>query len=343
LGTQIKDLVDFKEVDLEHLQGKVIAVDAMNTLYQFLSIIRQRDGTPLKDSNGRVTSHLSGLFYRTSNLLELGIRPFFVFDGEPPELKSKTLESRRQIKAEAEKARKEALERGDEKEAFKYAQRSSRLSDEMVGQSKTLLSAMGVPWIQAPGEGEAQATLMAKKGDAWAVGSQDFDCLLYGAPILIRNMTITGKRKLPGKDEYKEVLPEIVELSKFKEEYDIDQRELIAIGVLVGTDYNDGIKGIGPKRALKIVKENGNLEEISDLEVYDDFEVDPLEVERIFLDPKVLEDYDDITWSEPSVEKVKDFLCEKHDFSESRVESGIEKLEKGVKKRAQKSLENWAQ
>ncbi len=340
MGTQIKELVTFKEVDLEYLQGKVIAVDAMNTLYQFLSIIRQRDGTPLKDSKGRVTSHLSGLFYRTSNLIERGIRPFFVFDGEPPELKSKTLKTRRKLKAEAEKARREAIRKGDEKEAFKYAQRASRLSGKMVDQSKTLLFAMGVPWVQAPGEGEAQASFMVKRGDAWAVGSQDFDSLLYGAPILVRNVTITGKRKLPGKDEYKEVLPEIAKLSELKKDHGIDRRGLIAIGVLVGTDYNDGIKGIGPKRALKIVKENGNLEKILELDISEEFDVDPLEVEKVFLEPNVTEDYE-IAWSDPSPEEIKGFLCEEHEFSESRVETGIERLEKGVKKRAQRSLEQW--
>lgn len=341
MGVQIKKIVPIREVSLEHLKGKTIAVDAMNTLYQFLSIIRQSDGTPLKDSQGRVTSHLSGLFYRTSNLIERGIEPVFVFDGEPPDLKSGTLENRRKIRAEAEKARKKALEEGKEKEAMKHAQRSARLSDEMIGQSKTLLSAMGVPWFQAPGEGEAQAARMVSNGDAWGAGSQDFDSLLYGSPRLVRNITITGKRKLPGKDQYKQVLPEIIELSDLMEENGIERRQLIAIGILVGTDYNDGIKGIGPKRALKLVKEEGTLENIVESEDVKDFEIDPFEVENLFLEPKVSDDYD-IAWGDPDEEEIKEFLCEKHDFSESRIGTGLDRLRKGASERAQESLEKWA-
>lgn len=340
MGVQIKDIVPIREVNLDYLQGRTIAVDAMNTLYQFLSIIRQSDGTPLKDSQGRITSHLSGLFYRTSNLIERGIEPAFVFDGEPPELKSETLETRRKVRAEAEEARKEALEKGKEKEARKYAQRAARLSDEMIGQAKTLLSSMGVPWIQAPGEGESQAARIVQNGDAWAAGSQDFDSLLYSSPLLVRNMTITGRRKLPGKDKYKQILPEVIELEKLTDEHEIDREQIIAIGILVGTDYNDGIKGIGPKRALKLVKEEGNLEKIAETEVAEKFDVDPFEVEKIFLEPNVTDEYE-IEWGEPDPDDIKEFLCEKHDFSESRIDTGIERLLKGASERAQESLEKW--
>lgn len=340
MGVKIKKIAPIRELSLEHLRGKTVAIDAMNTLYQFLSIIRQSDGTPLKDSQGRTTSHLSGLFYRISNLINRGIEPVLVFDGAPPELKRETLKTRREIRAEAEKARKEALEKGKEKEARKHAQRSARLSDEMIDQSKTLLSAMGVPWIQAPGEGEAQAARITQNGDAWATGSQDFDSLLFGSPILVRNITITGKRKLPGKDKYKKISPESIELEKIFEEHGIDRRGLIAIGILVGTDYNEGIKGIGPKRALKLAKENENIENISKTEIGDKFECDVLEVEKIYLEPDVSDEYE-IKWGDPNPEEIREFLCEKHDFSESRIGTGIERLEKGAKKRAQESLDKW--
>ena len=341
MGVKIKDIVPFKEATLDHLKGKTIAVDAMNTLYQFLSIIRQRDGTPLKDSEGRVTSHLSGLFYRMSNLVEMGIEPVLVFDGKPPDLKEGEIKSRRKIRAEAEKAREKALEEGKKDEARKYAQRAAKLSKEMVGQSKELLDAMGLPWVQAPGEGEAQASHMTKKGDTWGTGSQDFDSLLYGSPVLVRNMTITGKRKLPGKDQYKEITPEIMKLDELLEKHGIDQRQLIAIGVLVGTDYNDGIKGYGPKKSLKLAQEHGGLKEILETEVGEEFEIDPLEVEKLFLEPSITDDYE-IEWKDPDIEKIKEFLCEKHDFSESRIETGIERLEKGAGERAQESLEKWS-
>ncbi|MBS3815587.1 MAG: flap endonuclease-1 [Hadesarchaea archaeon] len=341
MGVQIKDIVPIQKTSLENLQGKVVAIDAMNTLYQFLSIIRQRDGTPLKDSKGRITSHLSGLFYRTSNLIEKGIKPVFVYDGKPPELKSGTIETRRSIRAEAEEARKKALEEGKEKEAMKHAQRASKLTKEMSDSSKKLLEAMGLPWIQAPGEGEAQAALIARNEDSWAAGSQDFDSLLFGAPRLLRNMTITGRRKLPGKDVYKKIVPEIISLEELLEEHDMNRRQLIAIGILVGTDYNSGIKGIGPKRALKLVHEHGSIKDIINSEENLDFEVDPLEVEEIFFKPDTTDDYE-FSFEKPDPDGIKKFLCDKYDFSESRINSGIEKLEKGVSKRAQESLEKWA-
>lgn len=340
MGVQINEIVTPQETDLNRLRGRVIATDAMNSLYQFLSIIRQSGGEPLKDSRGRITSHLSGLFYRTSNLIESGIRPIFVFDGEPPKLKSETLEGRRKVRAEAERARKEALKAGKEREAHKYAQRAARLTERMVGGAKTLLDGMGVPWIQAPGEGEAQAALMVQKGDAWAAGSQDFDSLLFGAPRMIRNVAITGRRKLPGKDVYKQILPEIIELKKLLKENEIDRRQLVSIGILVGTDFNSGIKGIGPKTALKLVKKHGTLENITEKEVGEKFDVDPLKVEEIFLAPDVTDDYQ-IKWKDPDPDSIKEFLCGRHDFSESRVETGIKRLEQGADQRAQESLDEW--
>ncbi|MCD6248656.1 MAG: flap endonuclease-1 [Hadesarchaea archaeon] len=340
MGVQLGDVVPRKEISLEELRGKVIAIDAMNTLYQFLSIIRQRDGEPLKDSKGRVTSHLSGLFYRTANLIGLGIWPVFVFDGEPPKLKSRTLKERRTIRAEAERAYKEALEAGDIVEARKQAQRAARLTKEMAGEAMELLRRMGVAYIQAPGEGEAQAARLVQLGDAWAVASQDFDSLLFGAPVLVRNVAITGRRKMPGKDVYAEITPEFIELQEMLKKFEIDRRGLIAVGILVGTDYNRGVKGIGPKKALKLVKEHGSIEEIIRAGVAGEFDVDPLEVEKIFLNPNVTNDYE-LKWSDPDPDGIKEFLCEEHDFSESRVQTGIDRLFKGARTRMQESLEKW--
>jgi flap endonuclease-1 len=326
-------------MELEELRGKVIAVDAMNSLYQFLSIIRQRDGEPLKDSKGRITSHLSGLFYRTSNLVELGVRPVYVFDGEPPKLKRQTLESRRVIRAEAEKARVAALKAGDIAEARKQAQRATRLTDVMVGETTTLLKHMGIAWVQAPGEGEAQAARLVQRNDAWASASQDFDSLLFGAPVLVRNVAITGRRKLPGKDVYVEVVPEFIEFQELLKKLEINRQQFVAIGILVGTDYNAGIKGIGPKKALELVKKRGSIKEVT-RKLEEKFEVDPLEVEKIFLKPNTTDDYE-LEWGEPNPDGIKEFLCEEHDFSESRVQTGIDRLLKGAGERAQESLEKW--
>ncbi|MBA7606012.1 hypothetical protein ES703_13150 [subsurface metagenome] len=340
MGVQLGDIVPKQKVGFDQLRGRVIAIDAMNSLYQFLSIIRQRDGELLKDSKGRVTSHLSGLFYRTANLIEAGIKPVYVFDGEPPKLKLRTVKQRRAVRKEAAKEWATALKEGRITEAKKFAQRAGRVNEQMIKQAQTLLSYMGLPWVQAPGEGEAQAAHLVQRGDTWAAASQDFDSLLFGAPILVRNLAITGKRKLPRKDVYIEVSPEVIELQPLLRELGVTQEQLVDIGILIGTDYNVGIKGIGPKKALELVREHGSIKQLMKTELGEKFEVDPIEVRDIFLKPDVATKYE-LKWGDPDPERIKEFLCSEHDFSESRVQTGIDRLLKGQREREQVSLEKW--
>lgn len=263
MGVDLKDLIPKKEVKLEDLNGRSIAVDAYNTLYQFLAIIRQPTGEPLTDREGRITSHLSGLLYRNSNLIEKGIQLIYVFDGKPPSLKEAEVERRRKIKDEALHKYDEAVKQGNFQEARTYAQMTSQLKDSMVGDAKRLLGLMGIPWVQAPSEGEAQAAHMTRKGDAWAAASQDYDSLLFGSTRLVRNLTITGRRKLPRKDVYVEVFPEVIELQYVTQLLNVTLPQLVDIGILIGTDFNpDGVKGIGPKTALKLITEHGELEKV---------------------------------------------------------------------------------
>ncbi|MEW6221721.1 MAG: flap endonuclease-1 [Candidatus Hadarchaeota archaeon] len=338
MGVQLGDIVAKHVFRLEQMRGKVIAVDAMNSLYQFLSIIRQRDGELLRDSKGRITSHLSGLFYRTANFVEAGLMPVYVFDGQPPFLKRKTVEERKAARAEASVEWRKAVEEGRVEDARKFAQRAGRVDQEMVQRSKTLLDHMGIPWVQAPGEGEAQAALIVQQGDAWAAASQDFDSLLFGAPRLIRNLAITGRRKLPAKDYYVEVFPEVIELEEVLRELELIREQLVDIGILIGTDYNEGVKGIGPKKALELVRKHGSVSKMGDL--LEKFEVDPAEVRNIFLEPNVTKQYK-ISWGEPNTEGIRSFLCGEHDFSDERVQSGIDKLTRGKAERGQASIEKW--
>ncbi len=340
MGVKLGDIVTKQKVELGQLRGRVVAIDAMNSLYQFLSIIRQRDGEPLRDSKGRITSHLSGLFYRTANFVEAGIRPVYVFDGEPPRLKARTVEQRRALREEAAEEWKRAVREGRVEEAKKFAQRAGRVDEQVIKQAQTLLGHMGLPWVQAPGEGEAQAAHLVLRGHAWAAASQDFDSLLFGAPTLVRNLAITGRRKLPGKDAYVMVSPEIIELEAVLEELGVTREQLVDIGILVGTDYNEGIKGIGPKKALELVKKEGSIEKIAKTELGEQFDVDPLEVREIFLKPNVTDKYK-LGWEEPDPEGIKRFLCDEHDFSESRVQIGVDKLTKEQAGRGQASLEKW--
>jgi len=342
LGVNLRDLVPKATVRLEDLSGKSIAIDAYNALYQFLAIIRQPDGTPLKDSSGRITSHLSGLLYRTSNLVEMGIKPIYVFDGVPPALKETEIKRRMKIKKEALVKYEQAVKEGKIEEARMYAQATSRLKDYMAEDSKRLLDLMGIPWIQAPSEGEAQAAHLAKCGDADYCASQDYDSLLFGAPKLIRNVTISGRRKLPRKKVYIEVVPEIVELEQVLRECGITYEQLIDVGVLIGTDFNpEGVKGLGPKTALKLVKEHGNLENALPHIKNADFPVEPQRIREIFLHPKVTNKHE-IEWREADVEGVINFICRERDFSENRVRKGLEKMRKGTEDlKGKTTLEKW--
>lgn len=337
MGVQIGELIPRKEIEIEKLNGRRVAIDAFNAIYQFLSIVRQRDGTPLMDSQGRITSHLSGLFYRTINLVEVGVKPAYVFDGKPPELKKRELERRHETREEAEEKWVEALARGELEEAKKYAQRASRVNEQLVKDAKTLLTLMGIPWVQAPSEGEAQAAYMAAKKDVYASASQDYDSLLFGAPRLVRNLTITGRRKLPGKNVYVEVKPELIVLDEALKALGIDREKFIEMAILVGTDYNPGgIKGIGPKKALELVKYKKDL-----LSRYTkESDVDLYAIKEFFLNPPVTDEYE-LKWSEPDEEGIMRFLCDEHDFSEERVKHGIERLQKGIQKGKQRTLESW--
>lgn len=324
MGTQLGDIIEAEIISLTDLNNKSVAIDASNTLYQFLAIIRQPDGTPLKDRSGRLTSHLSGLFYRNINLIEHGIRLVYVFDGEPHKLKSEEIERRRKIREEARAKWEIALEEGRIEDARRAAQASSRLTDEIIQESKNLLIAMGIPVIQAPSEGEALAAQMAREGIVWASASQDFDSLLYDCPRMVRNLSITGRRRVARSRSYKTIHPELIELEMNLKKLGLTREQLIDIAILIGTDYNTRIRGIGPKTALKLMKQYGSIEKIvAEKGINIDFSYE--EIRKIFLEPPTIE-IDPISWPNPQPDTISDILCTQHDFSEERVNRAIQRL-----------------
>lgn len=345
MGVDLGDLAVKKTISLESLSGRIIAVDAFNVLYQFLASIRQEDGTPLMDFKGNITAHLSGIFYRSSRLLENGIKPVYVFDGKPTKFKEKTQEERAAVKQEAKKKWDAALEREDIAEAKKYAQATSKLTYEMVDEAKLLLDVMGIPWVQAEGEGEAQAAIMAQQGIAYAAASQDYDAMLFGAPILVRNISITGRRKVPRQDRYVMIEPEEINLKETLATLGVDREQLIMIGVLIGTDFNEGVKGVGPKTALKIVKEHQEIKNIIDYVRHKynyEFEVDPREISELFLKPRGAKISEKLAWGNVDEEGIVDLLVKKHDFSEERVRRTTNQMIANFKEKGeQKNLEQW--
>jgi len=336
MGVDLSDVVPKESRRLTDFQGKVVAIDAYNALYQFLSSIRQPDGTPLKDKRGRVTSHLSGLLYRTANLAEAGIRPVYVFDGKPPQLKRATLDERKERKVQAQAEYEDALEKGDTARAFSKAQQTSHLSQDMASEAKGLLSALGIPWVQAPGEGEAQAAHMATQGKVHAASSQDFDALLFGAPRLIRNLAVTGKRKLPGKSVWVDVEPEEITLESVLKETQLTREQLVDAGILVGTDYDPGVKGVGPKRAVKLMREKGDL--LSVLVAIEADIPDAEQIRDIFLKPEVTNEYE-VAFKPVDEARVVEILVKEHDFGEDRVKSTFPRFAKLGESMKQRSLD----
>lgn len=345
MGLNIREIIPKKEFDVSTLKGKIVCVDAFNILYQFLSTIRQPDGTPLMDDDKRITSHLSGIFYRNTNLLSEGVKLVYVFDGEAPKLKEKI----RSKRAEARGVAKERYESAKQDEDFagmkRYGSQLLRLEGEMIEESKELLGAMGIPVVQAPSEGEAEAAYLCRiKENVFASVSQDYDSLLFGAPRLIRNLTVSRRKKTFS--GYVEVFPEIIELEKVLNVLEINREQLICLGILVGTDYNPkGIPRIGQKKALDIVRKykrpyeifQSVEEQISSLPEEDQF--DWKEIFELFNKPAVKDA--DFKFGNIDEEKIKDILVERHNFSDERVQKQIDKLKDVREKQKQKGLDRW--
>jgi len=345
MGLNISEIIPRREISISDLKGKLVCMDAFNTLYQFLTSIRQPDGTPLMDFKKRVTSHLSGIFYRNINLLSEGIKMVYVFDGIPPEQKIRTARNRKETRDTAKERYEEAKQEEDIESMRRYSSQILRLNDEMIAESKELLEAMGIGVVQAPSEGEAEAAYLAKiKKDVFASVSQDYDSLLFGAPKLIRNLTLARKRKtISG---FVEVKPEIIELDKVFNALEINLNQLICLGILVGTDYNPkGIPGIGQKKALQIVRQHKQpvlifkSVENQMLGLKEEDKFDWKEIFELFHKPNVTNEK--FRFGKLDEKRIKKILVQEHDFSEERVEKQLERLRQIREEMKQKGLEKW--
>ena len=334
MGIKLSDIVPRKEVSFDDLSGKKIAVDSSNMLFQFISSIRQRDGTLLTDSNGNVTSHLVGIFSRITNLMSRDVKLCFVFDGKPPEIKNAVKAEREYRKLMAEEKLEEAE---DEEDMLRFSKQSSRLTKEMIEESKELVSALGLPWIQAPSEAEAQASYMCKNNDVDYVASSDYDCLIYGATKLLTNLTLSQKRKLPSGGTVA-IAPYVVELKEVLKTLGISSEQLLMLSILVGTDYNPkGISGIGPKKALKLVKEHKDYGKMfSELNA----EFNWKEVYNTFRNMSIEKKYK-LEWKPVDADKLKELLVERHDFNEERDKKTLSSLIKIKKQPGQKTLGDY--
>ena len=345
MGLNIREIIPRRELEISELRGKLVCVDAFNTLYQFLSSIRQPDGTPLMDNKKRITSHLSGIFYRNVSLLSDGMKLVYVFDGKAPDLKARTHKKRQDVRDSANEKYEEAKQEEDIMSMKRYGSQLVRLDDDMIKESKELLEAMGLAVVQAPSEGEAEAAYLARiKKEIFASASQDYDSLLFGAPKLIQNLTLARRRKTFS--GWVEIKPEMIELEKVLNSLEINLDQLICIGILVGTDYNPrGIPGIGQKKALQLVKKFKQpvliFKEVEEqlMSLSEEERFDWKEIFELFHKHDVVDA--DLEFGKIDENKIKEILVERHDFSEERVEKQLEKLREIENKKKQKGLGEW--
>jgi flap endonuclease-1 len=339
VGFNLTPLVVKRQLTLDDLRGRSLAVDANNTLYQFLALIRMRDGRPFTDSHGHVTSHLVGLLLRTTRLIaDYDIRPAFVFDGEPPKLKKRTLQERRDYRDRARKEWEDAVQRKDYSTAWSKAVRMNTLTQPMQSDAKQVLTMLGIPWIQAPQEGEAQAAYMALRGDVWAANSRDYDAVLFGSPRLVRYLTISGQEFLPSKGVGRPLIPELIELQTLLKTLEITREQLIDLAIMVGTDFNKGIRGVGPKTALKLMKTHGNLENLPE-QYREQLPENTDELRGIFLKPQVATSYE-IRFTGLKEQELRRFLCDERGFSNDRVDLAIRRM-RDFYQRERSTLTSW--
>jgi len=333
-------LIEIEKIGLKGICGKVLAVDALNAVYQFLALVRA--GTePLKNRRGLVTSHLVGIATRYSKLaLECQCGFVFVFDGPPHPLKAREIERRRELRRKAREEYERLLAEGKLDEAFSKAVVAVSVDEWTIESAKKLVQLMGFPVVEAPADAEAQAALIVSRGEAWAVSSQDWDSLLYGAPRLVRYVTLTGFEWLPSKQRARKLEPELAELEKVVRVLGITRRQLVEIAVLVGTDYNEGVEGVGPKTAYKLIKTYGSLDRLPAsirAKLPENYE----EIVELFLNPLVKKDYA-LDFREPDREGLLSFLVDENDFSPSRAQTIVERLEAAWKlSRAQARMEEF--
>lgn len=324
MGVPLLAVLKPRPIAFEELHGHVLAFDAATEMYPFLAIVRRAGGQPLTDAEGRVTSHLNGLLMKLSRLVgDHAVRPVYVFDGPPSPLKRRVLRARREAREKAAVQRTQALERGDLADAFAKAVSSTRLTRDMVRDAQRLLDLLGVPWLEAPEDAEAQAAHLVVRGDAWAAVSKDFDTLLYGAPRHVRFLSFQGKEWLPSMGTFREVKPEVLELDAQLAHLGLSRDQLVQAAVLVGTDFNEGVRGFGPKRAVAALRSWQTLDrappevraQLGDWQAVRDH----------FLAPPVRDEAPPAARA-PDVEAARRFLVEERGFAEARVRGALERF-----------------
>tara|TARA_B110000014_G_scaffold164303_1_gene116043 strand:- start:285 stop:1292 length:1008 start_codon:yes stop_codon:yes gene_type:complete len=318
MGCNLKDLAPSSPIEISDLSGQKVAVDVFLNAYQFITSMTGDDGKPLS-YKGKPVSHLMGFLDRASILVSEGIDPIFVFDGRPHDLKRATLDDRKSRKIDAKSRWEDAIKKGDVSSAKKLGPQTAEYTPQMVAQTKLLFDHMGLVWIEAPMEAEGAAAVMCKRGIVGAVASQDWDTLLYGSPVMIRNLTAHGTRKFG-----RVMQAEMISLDEMLGGLGISQSQLVDLGIMVGTDFHPGIKGIGPKTGLKLIKEHGSMEAVSSFKGFD-LPENLEQIRSLFHNHPT--DEEPIPESRPAIEEdLVQFLQKEWGFSDARIKRALDRL-----------------
>ncbi|MFB6082327.1 MAG: flap endonuclease-1 [Halanaeroarchaeum sp.] len=324
-NADLRQLAVIEEVAFDDLDGTVVAVDAHNWLYRYLTVTVKFTGQSVyTTADGEEVANLIGIVQGLPKFFEHDLSPVFVFDGGVTDLKSAEIEQRREAKEAAAEKMAEAEEAGDRIEAARLESRTQRLTDTIQTTTRELLDLLDVPYVDAPAEGEAQAAYMAREDDAVDyAGSEDYDTLLLGAPVTLRKLTTRGN-------------PERMDFERTLEKHDVTWEQLVDVAILIGTDFNEGLTGYGPKTALSAVKEHGDLMAVLDDEgaTIENAE----QIRELFLDPEVTDDYDVDLDIAPKVDEAKAYVTEEWGIPLEEVERGFQRIEESV---TQTGLDRW--
>ncbi|WP_435146852.1 flap endonuclease-1 [Halobaculum sp. P14] len=322
-NADLRSLAHIEEVSFDDVSG-VVAVDAHNWLYRYLTTtVKFTNESVYTTSEGEEVANLVGLVQGLPKFFEHDLVPVFVFDGGVTELKSAEVEQRRERKEEAEAKREAAEERGDAVEAARLEARTQRITDVIHETSRELLGLLDVPVVEAPAEGEAQCAYMNRVGDADYSGSEDYDTMLFGGPLTLRQLTSKGN-------------PELMDLEATLDDHDITYEQLVDIAMLCGTDFNEGVSGVGPKTALDAVKEHGDLFAVLDAR---DAHIEHADrIRDLFFDPPVTDDYEFDTTLTPDVEAARAYVTDEWEVPADEVERGFERIDDAL---TQTGLDDW--
>ncbi|KQK05142.1 flap endonuclease 1-A [Brachypodium distachyon] len=325
-----------KEQKFESYFGRRIAVDASMSIYQFLIVVGRTGMETLTNEAGEVTSHLQGMFNRTIRLLEAGIKPVYVFDGKPPDMKKQELAKRYAKREDATEELTKAVETGDTDAIERFSKRTVKVTKQHNDDCKRLLRLMGVPVVEAPCEAEAQCAALCIKDKVYAVASEDMDSLTFGAPRFVRHLMDPSSRKIPIME---------FEVAKILEELEFTMDQFIDLCILCGCDYCDSIKGIGGLTALKLIRQHGSIEGILENINKDKYQIPEdwpyEEARRLFKEPNVTLDLPELKWTAPDEEGLVNFLVKENGFNQDRVTKAIEKIKSAKNKSSQGRLESF--